>query len=106
MGEASNRLAGPQSPRVGLVERYKSTGMGSSCYLPWGSESRSLSQAVEPAWLGPGTAPAATAVRDLGRGFAPKQFGAGSSSPCTDAQTTHLSCLLPCLGEWAGLSGT
>lgn len=36
MGEASNQLAGPQGSRTGPVERYKSTGMGSPCYLAWG----------------------------------------------------------------------
>ena len=52
MGEASNPLAGLQGSRTGPVERYKSTGMGSPCYLAWGSESRSLNQAAEPAWVG------------------------------------------------------
>lgn len=52
MGEASNQLAGLQGSRTGPVERYKSTGMGSPCYLAWGSESRSLNQAAEPAWVG------------------------------------------------------
>lgn len=51
-GEASNQLAGPQGSRTGPVERYKSTGMGSPCYLAWRSESRSLSQAAKPAWVG------------------------------------------------------
>lgn len=52
MGEASNQLAGLQGLRTGPVERYKSTGMGSLCYLAQGSESRSLNQAAEPAWVG------------------------------------------------------
>lgn len=99
MGEASNQLVGPQSPTAGLVERYKSTGMGSSCYLPSGSESRSCSQAVEPAWVGPERAPAAPVVKDLGWRFATNQFGVGTSSPATDARTAHLSSLLPCLGR-------
>lgn len=73
MGEASNQLVGPQRLRTGPVERYKSTGMGSPCYLAPGSKSRSLDQAVEPAWLGQrgnwkpfaDTGLSATPVRDL-----------------------------------------
>lgn len=52
MGEASNQLVGPQGSRTGPVERYESTGMGSPCPLAWGSESKSLNQAAEPAWVG------------------------------------------------------
>lgn len=52
MGEASNQLVGQQGSRTGPVERYESTGMGSPCPLAWGSESKSLNQAVESAWVG------------------------------------------------------
>lgn len=73
MGEAGNQLVGPQGLRTGPVERYKSTGMGSPCYLAPGTKSRSLDQVVEPGWLGqggnrkPSADPGllATPVRDL-----------------------------------------
>lgn len=52
MGEAGNQLVGRQGVRTRPMERYKSTGMGSPCYLAPGSKSRRLDQAAEPAWLG------------------------------------------------------
>lgn len=121
MGEADNQLAGPQGSSTGPVERYKSTGMGSPCYLAWGSESRVLTKLWSQAgWAREGTPrhlqakdTAATPVRDLvGEQDATTGLGVGSSSPPMGAQITHMysllpkqGVLLPCLEEWGGLPG-
>lgn len=93
MGEAGNQLVGPQGLRTGPVERYKSTGMGSPCYLAPGSKSGSLDRAAEPAWLGqrgnlkppadPGLC--SHSSEGPGRGGDCSRLGAGSSSLSTDA---------------------
>lgn len=93
MGEAGNQLVGLQGVRTRPMERYKSTGMGSPCYLAPGSKSRSLDQAAEPAWLGqrgnlkplaePG--PCSHSSEGPGRGGECSRLGVGSSSLSTDA---------------------
>lgn len=118
MGEAGNQLVGLQGVRTGPMERYKSTGMGSPCYLAPGSKSRSLDQAAEPAWLGPRGNLKPLAEPGLcshssegpGReGDAPDLGLAALPYPLMPKPLTHGSLLpkqdapLPCLGEWGGL---
>lgn len=56
MGEAGNQLVGQQGSRTGSVERYKSIGMGSLCYLAQGQSPRVSTKLQSwPGWDREGT---------------------------------------------------